>query len=295
MKEKVTIIPMTYDKMFKSVLLNEKAKDYLVEVIHLITGIKKEELNNLIFKNEEHLRYGVKQKKKESDIVIEIIDNTICLEMNRSYKPGIFERNFSYGGMIRENNIQKINDYDGINRTILINFDNFNRYNDDRSVIKFSMLDKERLIEEWIKYDSYHVILPNINKKYYNKNGLNKLEKLIEIMNIKEEEKLKEYVKNNKEVRKVAGLIMEISKDEMLRGLYDREEVMEKLNRGAINEGIRKGLEKGLEKGIKQGIKQGREEEKLLTAKKMIDNDVDIDEIVLYTGLSKEAITNLIK
>ena len=293
MQEKVKIIPMTYDKMFKSVLLNEKAKDYLVEVIHLITGIRKEELNNLIFKNEEHLRYGVGQKKKESDIVIEIIDNTICLEMNRSYKPGIFERNFSYGGMIRENNIQRINGYDKLDRTILINFDNFNRYNDDRSVIKFNMLDKERLIEEGIKYDSYHIILPNINKKYYNNNSLNKLEKLIEVMNIQEEEKLKEYVKSNKEVRKVAGLIMEISKDEMLSGLYDREEVMEKLNRGAFRVGMKEAVKKGLEKGLKKGLKEGRKEEKLLTAKNMLNKKLDINLISEVTGLSISDINNL--
>ena len=286
MKEKVKIIPMTYDKMFKSVLLNEKAKDYLVEVIHQITGIKKEELNNLVFKNEEHLRYGIGQKKKESDIVIEIIDNTICLEMNKEYKPGIFERNFSYGGMLRENNIQRINGYDKLGRTILINFDNFNRYNDDRSVIKFSMLDKERLIEEGIKYDSYHVILPNINKKYYNKDELNKLEKLIEVMNIQEEDKLKEYVKSNKEVRKVAGLIMEISKDEMLSGLYDREEVMEKLNNGAISEGIKQGFE--------QGREEGKNENKIEVIKKLYKNNVDIKIISDSVNLSIEKIKEII-
>ena len=87
---------MKYDMMFKSVLLNDRARGYLIELIHLITGIKKEDLKDFRFKNTEYKKYGITERKKESDIVIEIKNNTICLEMNKDYRPGIYDRNFSY-------------------------------------------------------------------------------------------------------------------------------------------------------------------------------------------------------
>ena len=79
----------------------------------------------------------------------------------------------------------------------------------------------------------------------------------------------------------------------MLSGLYDREEVMEKLNRGAFRVGMKEAVKKGLEKGIKQGRKEGREEEKLLTAKNMLNKKLDINLISEVTGLSISDINNI--
>lgn len=42
------IIPMTYDKMFKSVLTTKEAKGYLISLISNITGIEKEKYYNTI-------------------------------------------------------------------------------------------------------------------------------------------------------------------------------------------------------------------------------------------------------
>ena len=244
MREK-RIIPMKYDMMFKSVLLNDKARGYLIELIHLITGIKKEYLKNFTFKNTEYKKYGISERKKESDIVIEIKNNTICLEMNKDYRPGLYDRNFSYLSKIRESDISR-SGYKDSKYSILINFDNFNKYNDDRSIIHFKMLDDEKLIEEGVKYSSYHIILPNINKKYYNKDELNSLEKLIEIMNLNTIEEIKDYKEYNTKIEKVADLIMELSRDEELQGWYDKEKEREMLEEG-LREEIR-------EKATKEGI-----------------------------------------
>ena len=78
---------------------------------------------------------------------------------------------------------------------------------------------------------------------------------------------------------------MEISKDEMLSGLYDREEVMEKLNRGAFRVGMKEAVKKGLEKGLKEGV--------LLTAKNMLNKKLDINLISEVTGLSISDINKL--
>ena len=43
-EEKVKLIPMTYDKMFKSVLTSKEARGYLVEIISDITGLPKNKI-----------------------------------------------------------------------------------------------------------------------------------------------------------------------------------------------------------------------------------------------------------
>lgn len=274
------IIPMRYDMMFKSVLLNDEARDYLIELIHLITGINKEDLSNFTFKNTEYKKDGISERKKESDIVIEIKNNTICLEMNKDYRPGLYDRNFSYLSKIRENDIFS-SGYKDSKYSILINFDNFNKFNDDRSIIKFKMLDEERLIEEGVKYSSYHIILPNINKKYYNNYRLNDLESLIEIMNLNKIEDVKNYLNNNTNIRKVALLIMELSSDEILQGWYDKEKEREKLE-ALYREELRE-----------EAIREGKEEVIKETAIKMKENNIDINLISKISGLSIEEINNL--
>ena len=270
------IIPMTYDVMFKSVLLNKEARGYLINILHLITKIPKEELANLTFKNTEHPKTGVSEKKKESDIIIEIKGNTIIMEMNKNYHEGLMVRNFIYGLTTKTHDVSNTKDYKDVNHTILINFDNFNKYNDDRSVIKFEMLDKERLVEEKVGYESYHIILPNIENKYYNEDSLNKLEKMLEIINIKDEKELISY-SSDEDVGKVVNLIMKLSRDEELQGWYDKEE----LNKMYMN-GDRKAAK---EEGIR--------ETKIETAKKLLEENISYEIITKVTNLTKEEIDKL--
>lgn len=301
------IISMKYDFMFKSVLLNKEARGYLISILNLITKIPKEELNNLTLKNTEHLKNGKSEKKKQSDIIVEIENNTICIEMNKDYRPGLYDRNFSYASKIRDYNIKEKESYKDYKYVILINFDNFNRYKDDRSIIKFEMLDKVRLVEEGVRYESYHIILPNINEKYYNEDSLNKLEKLLEVINLESIEELEKYSKEDKEIRKVVNLIMELSREEELQGWYDKEKERRMLDKGYYEElreealkeghvqGKREGIEQGKKEGIKEGIEQGSRENTIHIVKNMLDESMDINLISKLTGLTIEEISKIKK
>ena len=72
------IIPMTYDFMFKSVLLNKEARGYLISILHLITKIPKEDLEGLTFKNTEHQKSGKIEKKKDELKLSDRIYNCSC-------------------------------------------------------------------------------------------------------------------------------------------------------------------------------------------------------------------------
>ena len=52
-------------------------------------------------------------------------------------------------------------------------------------------------------------------------------------------------------------------------------------------------IEDGREAGIKEGIKEGINKRNIEIAKNMLDRNMDIDEIVQITGLSKEEIIRI--
>jgi predicted transposase/invertase (TIGR01784 family) len=53
--------------------------------------------------------------------------------------------------------------------------------------------------------------------------------------------------------------------------------------------------EDGMEQGISQGIQQGSQQAKIETAKNMLKDNLDIQTILKYTGLSIEEIKSLAK
>lgn len=166
-EEKTRIIPMTYDKMFKSVLTSKEARDYLSEIISDITGFPKKNIKrDMVFKNNEHSINSINEKKKISDLLVEVKDNVINLEMNKDYYDGLVDRNHEYIIKIRESMLGEGKEYKELKKVIQINFDNYNIYKpDDRVVIKFEIRDKEKKVEEGVGIESYHVILPNVKEK----------------------------------------------------------------------------------------------------------------------------------
>ena len=59
------VVSPLYDIVFKSVLQAPRCRDYLIELIYIITHISKEEMKrNLRIENSEHLISHAKEKKK---------------------------------------------------------------------------------------------------------------------------------------------------------------------------------------------------------------------------------------
>lgn len=92
-------------------------------------------------------------------------------------------------------------------------------------------------------------------------------------------------------------------KTSMFRFIYDElearglEEGMKKgFERGmeqGIERGIEQGIEKGMEKGMEEGILKGELNSKKEVARKMLNLNYSMDEIINITGLTKKEITKL--
>ena len=302
-EEKVKIIPMTYDKMFKSVLTSKEARGYLASIISDITGLPKNKIEkDMIIKNSEYSINSISEKKKISDLVVEIKDSVINLEMNKYYYDGLIDRNHEYIAKIRESLVKEGETYSELKKIIQINFDNYNKYKpDDRVIIKFEMRDKEKGVEEGVGIESYHVILPNVKEKYYNEDNKDELVGKLVIMVEERYEELEKLIEKYTELRPVGKKMVEISRDEELQGIYDAEEHARKVRNSIMAtelkknffEGLNKGKEQGIQQGREEGIKEGRKEGINSTASKMLKKDMEVDLISELTGLSIDEIIKL--
>ena len=291
------IIPMIYDEVFKSVLQDKESEGYLVDIINNVTGIKKDYMKgNIVFKNVELPKNSVREKGKATDLIVEIKENIINLEMNKNYYEGLYDKNDSYLEKIKEGSITRGQIYPRRKKIIQINFDNFKIF-DERIIIKFEMIDKERgLVRSKYVYNSdveiYHVNLQKIKEKYYNKEKLSRFEKELLMMTLDDERELKDVSKGDKEMEYVAKKISKVSKEEEMQGIYDIEErqefIQNRIREYAMIDGYKEGNDEGTKKGIEEGIKKGVSTTKKEIAIEMLKNGIDYDTIEKITKIKKE-------
>lgn len=287
------LVPMTYDKMFKCVLTSKEARNYLVDIISGIIKINRDEVDkNLVFKKEEHSISAISEKRKISDLVVEVSYGVINLEMNKDYYKGLLDRNHEYVSKIRDNIIKQGENYKDMKKVVQINFDNYNIYDTEKIILEFEMR-SENGIKEGVSIESYHVILPNVKKKYYNENSKDELIERLVMMTMERPIELQKLIDENMELRPVGEKIVEISRDEELMGIYDGVEherkVRNTLIATALEDGFYKGMSDGKKEGKKEGIKEGKKE----IAKKMKEKNMSIEDIMNITELSKEEIEKL--
>ena len=90
-------------------------------------------------------------------------------------------------------------------------------------------------------------------------------------------------------------LDMQVQKEEnyrkgMLEGILKGKK--EGIIKGMLK-GLQKGKKEGKEEGIKEGLQKGKKEEQKTLARRMKDENIDIDIIQKITKLSREDIENL--
>lgn len=98
---------------------------------------------------------------------------------------------------------------------------------------------------------------------------------------------------DNEAIKKAKEVLEEISGNEKEKELAFQR-LMYKMDQEAIEAaGYDRGMEIGIEQGIEQGIQKGIEKEKENIAKKMIQQNIQIETIIECTGLTKEEIEEI--
>lgn len=316
MLEKVKILELTSDIVFKSFMLSEDTKEYTARLISLITKIpEKEILKNAVFNNVELPVKNKSNKRYRTDIIITIVKNIINIEMNREYYDGLFSKNNAYISKLYSDQFDVGDSYTNISKIIGINIDNFNKFRGNKFVYKFLPMEIETKEIEEENRESYHLDLEYLRNKCYNNDKLSELEKMCQIFIEEDFEHLENLKKGDDVMTKAVNKLEEISKDDKIIGLYDAEAVdrkvwnskilyaekigtergMEKGLKKGMKEGMKKGIKEGIEKGIEKGFQEGKKNNQLMIVQNMLNKGFDKETIIEITGITLDELNFLIK
>lgn len=274
MKEKVWING-TSDIMFKTLLRNNRR--YLSYIVSKITGIEESIIyNSLKYSPVEFKIENKNEKKKISDLIIEIDMHIINLEMNKKMNESIKNRNTAYIDKINIEQYKDKKDYKNSKKVIQINF-NEQKYEGEKIVYKFKMMEEELKLAYEDNKEIYVVDLEKIKNKCYNRLEMNEFEKALSLLVSRNKEEAKDLSRGNDMLEEVFNNMEELNMNEVFLGMYDEEEENKKMMNSMKLE--------GLEEGIGQ--------RNIEIAKNMINKNIDINVISEVTGLSIEELENL--
>lgn len=285
--KKINWINGTSDIMFKTILRNNRK--YLSFIVSEITKIPEDIIyNNLKYSPVEFTISNKQEKKKISDLIIELDMHLINLEMNKKMNQSIKNRNNVYLDKINVEQYKNNKEYKNGKKVIQINF-NEKLYAGDKIIYKFKMMEEDLKISYEDNKEIYIVDLEKIKKKCYNGLEMNELEKALSILISRDKEEAREISENNDILKEVFSNMEELNMNEVFLGMYDQEEENKKMMNSMKLEGIEEGLQEGIEKGLEAGEKN----KSIEIAKNMIEKNIEINIISEVTGLSIEEIENL--
>ena len=269
-RQKYEVIPGTFDPIFNEIF--KSVKEFLADIIYEVIGIPKEEVLKGTIINSEYPILNINEKRRTSDLIIELEDSVINLEMNNYYYKKLNKRNDIY--------LFKIVSLSDKSVTIQININNF--WSKDGQVVKrYTLKDDEGKEEDEIGLIKYDIYLENIKEKYYNNDKLTKLEKYMLMLKLRKREELLEVSKGDKSMSEVYKKLDDLSKDKYYALLYDEEEKKVYENKCILEDAIEDSYSSGLNHGVSN------------IAKNLLRKNMSIEDISDVTGLTIEEINNL--
>ena len=271
-----------YDKAFKEIMMKEENFKILKKVLESIleVTIEKIELQPL------HIPTGnIHLKGKEVDLLVVTNQGKIEVEVNTYYNDYVRVRNFSYITNIYNNQVTVGDKYSEDTNVVQINL---NYGIPDTKYRRIYKVRDEKGNEYIRNFYIYEINMEKLKKIWYDKNEL-EIEKnkylLMLDMEIKDIKKLPK----DKVVREYMEKIEKLNNDPMFINWITKEKDEQMIK----NTQLYNATQEGINIGISQGINQGLQKRNIEIAKSMLKKNMDIEDIIDITGLSKEEIKKL--
>ena len=166
---------------------------------------------------------------------------------------------------------------------IQINIDDFHKFNGNKLLYKFTMreVDTNELESEFL--ESYHIDLTYLKDKCYNEIK-DELERIC-LLFIDKNNEYKSLLKGDNIMDEAYEELERISRDTGIIGLYDKEQIEQKV--------LNTRLKGARLEGIEEGKKEGEKNKSIEIAKNMLKKDMGISDIIEITGLTEGQIKEL--
>ena len=241
------------------------------------------------------------------DLKVRLDEKVVCnVEMQVIKYANIEKRILYYWSKLYAGEIHEGQDYNKLNKTILIliaDFELDNLKDIPKSHTKWEIKEEEFSKKVLTEMLELHIIeLPKLIKALDNEQ-IDKNDKLqIWAKFLLYPEKVgEEDMKENEDIKEAKNELSKIQQDERERELarlrmkhiMDEKAIKQYANEVGKEEGRREGLKEGKKEGIKEGIKEGRLQKQLEIAKKMLDSKIKLEEIIKFTGLTREELEKI--
>lgn len=271
-------LKVTNDFVFKKIFGKQENKELLKD---LLESIIEEQIIRIEIQKDASLEKTVEFSKMGIlDIKATLNNNiTVNIEIQVKDQYNIIERSLFYWAGLYHDGLNKGEDYGTNKKTISINILNYNCFKEGtyHEIAKIRREYKNTLLTEDL--EMHYIQIPKFIQE---KRGTEtKLEQWIQFIGYITEKGVKEAMEKNKVIKRAKEELENLSGNDEIRRLAElRDKAIrdEKTNlRGAKEEGIRK----------------GRKDEKIETARKMLQKNMKIDEIEEISGLTKNEIEKL--
>lgn len=289
MGEKLTLLKPKIDVVFHA-LFREGNEGITKAMIQAAT---KEKIEKVTLDNDRHLvgKYP-EEKLGIVDLKATLDNGTICdIEIQLADNKDTAERFLFYWSRIYSSQLVKGEDYEKINKVIgivIIDYELEKTKEIENLSTKWKIREVStgKQIELTDVLELYIIEIPKA-RKILKKEPKNELAQWVMFINDPNESEVSKIMEDNKEIEEAMNELEKISKDKELRRVA---ELREKAIRDEKN-GLRHAREDGRIEGIKEGIEQGIEQ----VAKKMVELNMPIQDIINATGLTEKRILELKK
>lgn len=281
------VLPGITDTVFKKIMIHHK--DYLGLILENIIPIKKEEIEEKgKFLNIEIPSSHLSMKNERMDLLLKVDNYYINLEANTSTKiPLIIRNEAHFAGMV-------FNEYARKDKKTLeeilyqVAFYKTKRLS-NKLKVNLKWWDEDLKLGEK-NIQKVEINLEFVNNKYYNKEKLSRYEKALLLLILENEEEIIELIKGDEILENVGNDIISYARAKEIVTAYEYAMIEENCRNNLARE---EGYDRGHEEGIKDGIEQGIGQKQIDVAQNMLQDDMPIDKISKYTGLTESEILSL--
>ena len=287
-KTKEVFYGFNYDKMFKAIFIgfNEDRTHLLCELLSECLDIKIDRIIKFI-----PVELSARQKNERSkrlDLLVESQGRKINLELNSSYSEITKVRNINFYFSFCSQKTLVSEAYDTVSEFIHISL-NYGVNLNEPLVMCYTFYDKDHEKELDNRFKYYEINVEKFAKLWYDKDMKSAREKpLLTMIGIKNKEDLEKYCSeiNNSSVKESVDKLKRLNKDDVF--IYDITPEEEKYIQNTERNIARR-------EGLAEGKAKGELNVKLNIAKKLLNNDYSVNEIVEITGLSIEDVEKMNK
>ena len=276
--------------MFKAVFVrfNKDRTHLLCELLSECLDIKIDRIIKFI-----PVELSARQKSERSkrlDLLVESQGRKINLELNSSYSEITKVRNINFYFSFCSQKTLVSEAYDTVSEFIHISL-NYKVKLSDPLITCYTFYDKNYKKELDNRFKYYEINVEKFAKLWYDKDMKSAREKpLLTMIGIKDTNDLEKYSSeiSNSSVKESVDKLKKLNKDDVF--IYDITPEEEKYIKNTERNIARR---EGHEKGLIEGKAEGEFNAKLNIAKKLLNNDYSVNEIVEITGFLQQEIEKL--